>query len=126
MNLNQVTLPVTGFDRSVAFYRDMGFTLIVHSPPRYARFECPDGDSTFSIHTVDHPVNTSGVVVYFECSDLDARVERLLAAGFEFTQLPTDERWLWREARLMDPSGNVLCLFWAGTNRKDPPWRVAA
>jgi catechol 2,3-dioxygenase-like lactoylglutathione lyase family enzyme len=126
LNLNQVTLPVTDFDRSVAFYRDMGFTLIVHSPPRYARFECPDGDSTFSIHTVDHHINTSGVVVYFECSDLDARVERLLAAGFEFTQLPTDERWLWREARLVDPSGNVLCLFWAGTNRKDPPWRVAA
>lgn len=125
MNLNQVTLPVREIDRSVAFYRDMGFTLIVHSPPHYARFECPEGDSTFSIHTVDHPVNTSGVVVYFECGDLDARVQRLLAAGFEFTQLPTDERWLWREARLMDPSGNVLCLFWAGTNRKDPPWRVA-
>jgi catechol 2,3-dioxygenase-like lactoylglutathione lyase family enzyme len=126
LNLNQVTLPVTDFDRSVAFYRDMGFTLIVHSPPRYARFECPDGDATFSLHTVDHAVTTSGVVVYFECSDLDARVQHLLAAGFEFTQLPTDERWLWREARLQDPSGNVLCLFWGGTHRKNPPWRVAA
>ena len=125
MNLNQLTLPVTDFDRSVAFYREMGFKLIVHSPPRYARFACPDGDSTFSLHTVDHPVNTSGVVVYFECSDLDTRVQRLLAAGFEFTQLPTDERWLWREARLMDPSGNVLCLFWGGNSRKNPPWRVA-
>ena len=39
MNLNQITLPTTDFDRSVAFYRGMGFTLIVHSPPRYARFE---------------------------------------------------------------------------------------
>jgi catechol 2,3-dioxygenase-like lactoylglutathione lyase family enzyme len=126
LDLNQVTLPVTDIDRSVAFYREMGFTLIVHSPPRYARFECPDGDSTFSLHTVDHPVKTSGVVVYFECSDLDIRVQRLLTAGFEFTQLPTDERWLWREARLTDPSGNVLCLFWAGNNRKDPPWRVVA
>lgn len=124
MNLNQVTLPVTDFDRSVAFYRAMGFTLIVNAPPRYARFECPEGDATFSIHTIDQPVNSSGVVVYFECADLDARVQRLLAAGFEFTKLPTDERWLWREARLVDPSGNVLCLFWAGTNRKDPPWRV--
>ncbi|MCE2914457.1 MAG: VOC family protein [Rubrivivax sp.] len=126
MNLNQITLPVADFERSVAFYRDMGFTLIVHSPPRYARFECPDGESTFSLHTVDAPVNTTGVVVYFECPDLDARVQRLLDAGFEFTQRPQDERWLWREARLVDPSGNVLCLFWAGTNRRDPPWRVAA
>ncbi len=126
MNLNQLSLPVSDFDRSVAFYRDMGFTLIVHSPPRYARFECPDGDSTFSLQTVDHPVSTSGVVVYFECPDLDERVQQLLAAGFEFTQLPTDERWLWREARLTDPSGNVLCLFRGGENRKNPPWRVTA
>ena len=126
MNLNQITLPVADFDRSVEFYRDMGFTLIVHSPPRYARFECPEGDSTFSIHTVEHSASTEGLVVYFECSDLDARVAHLLAAGFEFTKLPTDERWLWREARLVDPSGNVICLFWAGDNRKNPPWRVAA
>ena len=126
MNLNQVTLPVTDFDRNVAFYRDMGFTLIVHSPPRYARFECPVGDSTFSLHAVDHEVNTAGVVVYFECADLDARVKQLVAAGFAFSQLPTDERWLWREARLIDPSGNVICLFWSGENRKNPPWRIAA
>jgi predicted enzyme related to lactoylglutathione lyase len=124
VNLNQVTLPVTDFDRSVAFYQQMGFTLIVHSPPRYARFECPEGDATFSIHSVDAPIGNTGVVVYFECADLDARVERLVAAGFEFTQLPTDEPWLWREARLNDPSGNVICLFWAGINRKYPPWRV--
>ena len=126
MNLNQVTLPVNDFDGSVEFYRDMGFTLIVHSPPRYARFECPEGDSTFSLHSVNDLARHTGVVVYFECADLDARVNRLLAAGLKFTQLPTDESWLWREARLVDPSGNVLCLFWAGDNRKNPPWRVAA
>ena len=126
MNLNQVTLPVTDFDRSVTFYRDMGFALIVHSPPRYARFACPEGDSTFSLHSVFDFAADTGVVVYFECADLDARVKRLLDAGFEFTRLPTDERWLWREARLNDPSGNVHCLFWAGDNRKNPPWRVAA
>ena len=126
MNLNQVTLPVTEFDQTVAFYRNMGFTLIVHSPPRYARFECPDGDSTFSLHSVPEAPGNTGVVVYFECSDLDSRVEQLVAAGIEFTQLPTDEHWLWREARLTDPSGNVICLFWAGDNRRNPPWRVAA
>lgn len=126
MNLNQVTLPVADFDRSVAFYQNMGFRLIVHSPPRYARFECPEGDTTFSLHAAGRPVDTLGAVTYFECSELDAQVERLLAKGFEFAQLPTDERWLWREARLVDPSGNVLCLFWAGDNRRNPPWRIPA
>ncbi len=125
MNLNQVTLPTEDLERSVKFYRDMGFNLIVYSPPRYARFECPDGDSTFSLHTVAHPLRETGVVVYFECPDLDSRVQDLAASGFSFSKIPTDERWLWREARINDPSGNVLCLFWAGENRKNPPWRVA-
>ncbi|MBP6797057.1 MAG: VOC family protein [Luteimonas sp.] len=125
MNLNQITLPTTDFDRSVAFYRGMGFTLIVHSPPRYARFECPEGEATFSVHLVDHPIGDTGVVVYFECADLDARVDALAAAGYEFSKLPTDERWLWREARLGDPCGNVICLYRAGDNRRYPPWRMA-
>lgn len=70
------------------------------------------------------PVGASGVVVYFECDDLDERVDRLIAAGVAFTQLPKDEAWLWREARLQDPSGNVLCLYRAGEFRKHPPWRI--
>lgn len=124
MNLNQVTLPATDIARSAAFYRALGLVQIVASP-HYARFECPEGDATFSIHLRDTvPVDT-GVVVYFECADLDARVARLQAAGIAFTQLPTDERWLWREARLRDPDGNVLCLFHAGQNRRNPPWRIA-
>jgi hypothetical protein len=41
-----------------------------------------------------------------------------------FESGPTDECWLWREAHLRDPDGNVICLFNAGANRLDPPWRV--
>jgi len=123
MNLNQVTLPAGDLARSVRFYKTMGFTLIVDSP-HYARFECPEGDSTFSVHLADVSPASTGVVVYFECVDLDERVARLQAHGLEFTKLPTDERWLWREARLQDPAGNVICLYRAGENRKHPPWRV--
>jgi catechol 2,3-dioxygenase-like lactoylglutathione lyase family enzyme len=123
VNLNQITLPVVNLDVSIAFYRAMGFTQIVGAPA-YARFECPEGDATFSVHQVDARPET-GVVVYFECTELDRRVADLVARGFTFTQMPQDERWLWREARLLDPSGNVLCLFFAGANRKHPPWRLA-
>ena len=123
MNLNQVTLPVTDVGRSVEFYRGMGFTLIVDSPD-YARFECPDGDSTFSVHAVTPPVESSGVVVYFETAALDSVVSALQEREVVFDQLPTDQRWLWREARLRDPDGNILCLFYAGENRRHPPWRV--
>jgi catechol 2,3-dioxygenase-like lactoylglutathione lyase family enzyme len=123
LNLNQVTLPAIDVMASVAFYRRMGFRQIVDSP-HYARFECPDGDSTFSVHQVNSIAPDSGVVIYFESKSLDDEVRRLQAAGVVFDQTPRDERWLWREARLRDPSGNTICIFWAGNNRKNPPWRI--
>lgn len=125
MNLNQVTLPAHDVAASVAFYRGMGFVQIVDSM-HYARFECPEGDATFSLHAVDSPPGQSGVVTYFESEKLDQQVDALEAAGYQFLTRPRNERWLWREARLIDPSGNVLCLYHAGANRRHPPWRMAA
>ena len=39
MKLNQVTVGCLDYDRSAAFYRQLGLTQIVDSPLRYARFE---------------------------------------------------------------------------------------
>ncbi len=126
MNLNQVTLPCLDVERSSAFYRALGLTQIVSSPPRYARFECAAGGSTFSLHRVDSLGSGAGIIVYFECEDLDARVRQLSAQGFVFDSAPTDQAWLWREAYLRDPDGHVLCLYHAGDNRRYPPWRLAS
>jgi catechol 2,3-dioxygenase-like lactoylglutathione lyase family enzyme len=124
MNLNQVTLPAVDLAASVAFYRTLGFRLIVDTP-HYARFECPDGGATFSLHKVNAVPPDSGILVYFEHEALDELVADLEGKGVVFTQEPADQRWLWREARLRDPAGNALCLFRAGENRRNPPWRVA-
>jgi catechol 2,3-dioxygenase-like lactoylglutathione lyase family enzyme len=123
VNLNQVTFPSTNIERSIAFYRGMGFTLIVESP-HYARFECPDGDATFSCHIVDAEPAASEFTVYFESDNLDELVTRLKDQGYQIDQDPQDEPWLWREARLRDLDGNSICLFHAGDNRKNPAWRV--
>ena len=88
------------------------------------KVESPEGDATFSVHLAERVPGDSGVVVYFECSALDETVDRLRSEGFVFEQAPTDEPWLWREARLRDPSGNVVCLYFAGENRRRPPWRL--
>ena len=124
MNLNQVTIPSHDLTTAVEFYKRLGLQLIVDSVPRYARFLCPDGDSTFSIHHVEHPIQTEGLTVYFECDDLDEQFTRLQQQGIEFDLEPTDQRWGWREAHLRDPDGNRLILFHAGEFRKNPPWRV--
>ena len=123
MDLNQVTLPCHDYDASVAFYRSLGFALIVDSPPRYARFETDRG-TTFSIHRAEPAECRSDVVVYFEVDDVDATVAALAGEGIVFESLPEDQRWLWREAYLRDPAGNRLCIYHAGDNRRYPPWRV--
>jgi catechol 2,3-dioxygenase-like lactoylglutathione lyase family enzyme len=124
MNLNQVTLPATNVERSAEFYRRLGFIQIVSDLPHYVRFECPDGGATFSLHEVRSP-QPSDAIIYFECENLDAVYEKLLSEGIVFEQSPTDQSWLWREAYLRDPDGNVLCLYHAGSNRRFPPWRIA-
>jgi catechol 2,3-dioxygenase-like lactoylglutathione lyase family enzyme len=124
MNLNQVTVPSVKVSKSILFYQKLGLELIVHSTNHYARFLCPDGNSTFSIHAVPEVSSISGIVVYFECSNLDEKVANLKAQGIEFIEDLTDQVWLWREAKLQDPDGNNIILYHAGENRVNPPWRL--
>ena len=124
MNLNQVTVGCLDLDESVRFYARLGLRQIVSSPPDYARFECPEGGATFSLHREAHVAKQGAPVVYFEVADLDATVHALGAQGLVFEQEPRDQPWLWREAYLRDPAGNRVCLFHAGRNRLFPPWRI--
>lgn len=124
MRLNQVTVPALDLARSIAFYQALGLKLIVKSE-HYARFEVGDGAETFSLQLTDDASGAAnGPHVYFECDDLDARVEKLKAKGIAFDHDPKDQSWLWREAWLTDPAGVKLCLYRAGENWRFPPWRL--
>jgi len=124
MNLNQVTISSTTVAKATEFYKKLGLRLIVDALPRYVRFECPDGDATFSIHHVEKMAEINNTIVYFEDENLDEKVKELQEKGIEFTSLPEDKSWKWREAHLTDLDGNKLILFKAGEDRKNPPWRV--
>ena len=124
MRLNQVTIASRDVQRAIDFYKSLGLKLIVRDLPTYARFACPDGDSTFSVELDPDNAGRAGTVIFFECDDLDARYSALKAAGVQFDSEPQDQSWLWREAKLRDPDGNQLCLFRAGRNRLFPPWRL--
>jgi catechol 2,3-dioxygenase-like lactoylglutathione lyase family enzyme len=124
VKLNQVMAPARDLARSIAFYKTLGFHLIVVND-RYARFEIGDGEATFSLHlTDDAPGVANGPELYFECEDLDGRVAALKQKGIVFDCDPADRRWGWREAHLTDPAGVKLCLYWAGEMRRFPPWRI--
>lgn len=124
MNLNQITVPSLDVEKSVQFYQKLGLNLIVMSTTHYARLESPEGQATFSIHEVTELPNGEGIYVYFECENLDEKVAELKSKGITFEEDPNDKSWLWREARLKDPDGNQLILYYAGENRLNPPWRI--
>ncbi len=122
--LNQVTLTVTDYAKSVAFYRALGLKQIVDSPENgYARFET-GGGATLSIQADPEETIAPTTAVYLECDDLDAQVDRLARLGVPFEHGPRNQPWMWREARLRDPSGNVVFLSKAGEHRRFPPWRM--
>ena len=124
MNLNQISVPSLDLTKSIPFYENIGLKLIVKSLPHYARFECPVGGATFSIHLTEKLPLGDGVYVYFECENLDEYMNDLKEKGIELDEPPTDQRWLWRESKLKDIDGNQLIFFYAGENRLNPPWRI--
>jgi len=124
MNLNQITVPVIDVGKSIVFYEKLGLKLIVKDLPHYARFECTEGVSTFSLHQVETLPAGEGVWIYFEVQNLDDYVKGLIGKGIEFEELPNDKSWLWRESRLKDFDNNQIIIYFAGNNRTNPPWRL--
>ena len=123
LRLNQVTVTGKDFPKMVGFYRALGLKQIVDSPENlYARFEA--GGATFSVQCDPEADIGETVAVYFECDDLDERVERLARLGIPFEHGPRNQPWMWREARLRDPGGNTVFLYKAGEARRFPPWRL--
>ncbi|VAV91987.1 hypothetical protein MNBD_ALPHA06-2044 [hydrothermal vent metagenome] len=126
MQLNQITMPASDIEMSLAWYLVLGFKLIVSSPD-YKRLQAPAGEATLSLSCDDAPVTGPTPKIYLECAsvtELDEQVTALQAKGVQFQSLPTDQNWLWREAWTADPSGNPVCLYFSGGNRLHPPWQV--
>jgi hydroxymethylpyrimidine/phosphomethylpyrimidine kinase len=121
--LNQVTVTGTHYRRSVEFYCALGLKQIVDNPPDYARFET-GGGATFSVQIDPEEKIIATTAVYLECDDLDERVEQLARNGIAFEHGPRNQPWMWREARLRDPDGNIIFLYKAGEARRFPPWRI--
>ena len=122
--LNQVTVTGSNYRKSVEFYLALGLKQIVDSPENgYARFET-EGGATLSVQIDPEETILATTAIYLECDDLDERVERLARAGLIFEHGPRNQPWMWREARLRDPSGNIIFLYKAGEARRFPPWRI--
>lgn len=123
MRLNQVSILVKSVPKSIEFYQQLGLELIVHTHNDYARFLTEAG-STFSLMTDSSNKEIYGTHLYFECENLDEKVQELQSKGIMFDSEPEDKPWLWREAHLTDPDGHHLVFYFAGENRVSPPWKL--
>lgn len=128
LRLNQVTLGAIDFAASVLFYQRLGLKLIVDSAPRYARFEFPTSDeiadpATLSLHGVapDWTPPSNWPLIYFEVDDVAAF---LTDVGITPLNPPEMKSYLWEEADILDPSGNRIRIYRAGSARRFPPWRI--
>ncbi len=136
LRLNQVTLGARDMAASVTFYQTLGLELIVDSAPRYVRFAFPEpgpehafGEpASLSLHAVrsDWRAPEDWPLIYFELDDIDAYLARLADLGITPIAAAKTQNYLWREADILDPSGNRIRLYQAGENRLNPPWRVEA
>ena len=124
MNLNQITIPVVDVEKSIGFYETLGLKLIVKDLPTYARFVCPEGNSTFSLHQVKNLPKGEGIWIYFEVKNLSDYIQSLIERNIRIDEMPNVKTWLWREARLKDPDNNQIVIYFAGINRIYPPWRL--
>ena len=128
LRLNQITLGAIDFAASVLFYERLGLTLIVDSAPRYVRFEFPaleDGSdpATLSLHSVEEgwTAPADWPLIYFEVDDV---ADFLKDAKIKPINPPEMQSYLWEEADILDPSGNRIRVYKAGSARRFPPWRV--
>jgi catechol 2,3-dioxygenase-like lactoylglutathione lyase family enzyme len=124
MNLNQITVPVLDIEKSISFYQMLGLNLIVRSLPNYARFVCPEGNATFSLHKVDQLSTGEGIWIYFEVENVEIKIKELVEKDIIIESHPEDKPWLWREASLKDLDNNKIIIYHAGENRLNPPWRI--
>ncbi|WP_299118984.1 VOC family protein [uncultured Winogradskyella sp.] len=124
MNLNQITISSLDVEKSTTFYKVLGLNLIVDALPRYVRLACPDGESTFSIHSVEELPNGNKITLYFEVNNLSKTVSELKEKGITFNSEITEQPWLWTDIHLNDPDGHQIIIYHAGKNRKNPPWRI--
>lgn len=127
LRLNQVTLGAKDMAASILFYKALGLELIVDSAPRYVRFEFPASHhgepATLSLHSVDDDWQAAKdwPLIYFEVDDLLAFIKD---KQLNPLSAPAQKSYLWHEADIADPSGNIIRLYHAGEARRFPPWRV--
>jgi methylmalonyl-CoA/ethylmalonyl-CoA epimerase len=114
-SIAQVMIPVSDFERSVAFYRDtLGIPFLFSAPPQMAFFDC--AGVRLLVGALPAGENAArGSAIYFKVADIQAVYGLLISKGVAFRaaphvvhRTPGSELWL---SEFTDPDGNPLALM---------------
>ena len=114
-SIAQLLIPVSDFDRGVAFYRDvLGIPFLFSAPPQMAFFDCGGVRLLVGVMPAGQKAER-GSAVYFQVEDIRAVFSSLKESGVLFRaephvvhRAPSSELWL---AEFTDPDGNQLALM---------------
>lgn len=112
MPARHLKLIVADLERSVSFYKALGLILVSHNSPVFARFTCLNGDATLSLAVTQSAPVPPTSQLFFEC-EAGGPTERPKVRSMRAVQDPTDLQGAWREARLWDPDGHSIRLYFA-------------
>lgn len=107
--LSAVTLVTADMDRSVGFYRALGFDVLYGgADAEFTSFRIGGGFLNLQLDAGAVPATQSWGRVIFWVDDVDAMYRRAVAAGFVPSFEPTDAPWGERYFHLRDPHGHEL------------------
>jgi len=108
-------LIVADVDRSIAFYKLLGFELVdlerePGCPPSWARMHCEGGAIMLLRATPPAGANRRSVLFYLYAEDLPALREHLIASGVRVPEIRYPEHMASGEVEFDDPDGYAIAI----------------
>ena len=114
-SIAQLLIPVSDFDKGVAFYKDvLGIPHLFSAPPQMAFFNCGGIRLLVGVLPADQAAQR-GSAIYFKVEDIQGVCATLKGHGVRFGAEPhvvhrTPQMELWL-AEFKDPDGNQLAIM---------------
>ena len=106
-------LPAVHYDKSLGFFRSLGFDITEYSNYAVMRL----GGADIHLQATKDRTQSENSVCYLYVNDVDLFYSIAVARGAVSLQAPSEREWGLRECALVDPSGILLRV---GTPRKKP------
>ena len=101
-------LPVRDMERSVAFYKRLGFSHRPYEDGAHYAFLSLDGLSLHLAEGSGPEFHFNPCAVYFYVEDVDSFFEAVVSAGITTIDTPEDRPWGLREFAVSDPDQTLL------------------